>query len=230
MRPTAQSPRLALRNSSPARGGARNGLPLVMFCLIVAACGGTKHAVSPPATTAPPATTNGATTTNGQSPNALQGEAGSAATGDIPDNQVFVTFRDVRAGYSMKYPEGWAQNGTGTRVAFRDKNNVVRVVVQAGSPETVAGVRAEMAALTRAAPSLQFRAPARISIGRAPAIEVVYGTESPPNQVTNKRVKLTVNRFYLWHAGKRAVVDLGTPVGVDNVDAYRLMIQSFRWR
>jgi hypothetical protein len=170
------------------------------------------------------------TTTNGQSPNALQGEAGSAATGDIPDNQVFVTFRDVPAGYSMKYPEGWAQNGTGRRVAFRDKNNVVRVVVQPGSPETVAGVRAEMAALTRAAPSLQFRAPARISIGRAPAIEVDYGTESSPNPVTNKRVKLTVNRFYLWHAGKRAVVDLGTPVGVDNVDAYRLMIQSFRWR
>jgi hypothetical protein len=200
----------------------------VTFCLLVAACGGTNHAVSPPATTAPSATTNAATTTNGQSPNALQGEARSAATGDIPDNQVFVTFRDVPAGYSMKYPEGWAQNGTGT--SFRDKNNVARVVVQPGSPETAAGVRAEMAALRRAAPSLQFRAPARISIGRAPAIEVVYGTESSPNPVTNKRVKLTVNRFYLWHGGKRAVVDLGTPVGVDNVDAYRLMIQSFRWR
>jgi hypothetical protein len=25
------------------------------------------------------------------------------------------------------------------------------------------------------------------------------------------------------------VVDLGTPEGVDNVDAYRLMIESFRW-
>jgi hypothetical protein len=30
--------------------------------------------------------------------------------------------------------------------------------------------------------------------------------------------------------GKRAVVDLGTPVGVDNVDAYRMMIQSFQWK
>jgi hypothetical protein len=230
MRPTVPSPRLGLRNSSTARGGVPYGLPLVTFCLLVAACGGAKHAASPPATTAPPATTNAATTTNGQSPNALQGEAGSAATGDIPDNQVFVTFRDVPAGYSVKYPEGWARNGTGTRVAFRDKNNVVRIVVQAGTPETVGGVRAEMAALRRATPSLQFRAPARVSIGRAPAIEIVYGTESSPNPVTNKRVKLTVNRFYLWHAGKRAVIDLGTPVGVDNVDAYRLMIQSFRWR
>ena len=41
---------------------------------------------------------------------------------------------------------------------------------------------------------------------------------------------LTVDRYYLWHSGRRAVVDLGTPVGVDNVDAYRLIIESFRWR
>ena len=39
-----------------------------------------------------------------------------------------------------------------------------------------------------------------------------------------------MDRYYLAHGTKRAVVDLGTPVGVDNVDAYRLMINSFRWR
>ena len=48
--------------------------------------------------------------------------------------------------------------------------------------------------------------------------------------MTGKRVKLVVDRYYLWHGGRRAVVDLGTPEGVDNVDAYRLMIESFRWR
>src|SRR5207302_834880 len=64
----------------------------------------------------------------------------------------------------------------------------------------------------------------------ASAFKVVYTTESAPNPVTGKRVTLVVDRYYLWYAGKRAVVDLGTPVGVDNVDAYRLMIQSFRWR
>ena len=41
---------------------------------------------------------------------------------------------------------------------------------------------------------------------------------------------LAVDRYYLWSSGRTAVVDLGTPVGVDNVDAYRLMIDSFRWR
>ena len=34
----------------------------------------------------------------------------------------------------------------------------------------------------------------------------------------------------LMHGGKLAIVDLGTPQGVDNVDAYRLMIESFTWR
>ena len=66
------------------------------------------------------------------SPPPLQGEAGSAAAGDIPDNQVFLLFHDSAAGYSLKVPEGWAQQGGGRRVVFRDKNNIVRVLVQRG--------------------------------------------------------------------------------------------------
>ena len=58
----------------------------------------------------------------------------------------------------------------------------------------------------------------------------MYTTESAPNPVTNKRVQLTVDRYYFAQGGKRAIVDLGSPVGVDNVDGYRLMVQSFRWK
>jgi hypothetical protein len=39
-----------------------------------------------------------------------------------------------------------------------------------------------------------------------------------------------VDRYALAHAGRVAIVDLGTPVGVDNVDAYKRMIESFKWR
>src|SRR5689334_11209401 len=42
------------------------------------------------------------------SSSAPSAEAQSAAAGDIPDNQQFLTFHDNPAGYSMKYPEGWA--------------------------------------------------------------------------------------------------------------------------
>ena len=72
-------------------------------------------------------------------------------------------------------------------------------------------------------------APQATTISGKPGFKVVYSTESAPNSVTGKRLRLVVDRYYLWNAGRRAVVDLGTPEGVDNVDAYRLMIESFRW-
>lgn len=130
----------------------------------------------------------------------------------------------------MKYPEGWAQNGSGPKVVFQDKSNLARVVVQAGPRPTPASVRADMIALHSKVPSLLFQAPHARKISGAAALLVVYSTQSAPNPVTNKRVTLGVDRYYLWHKGKVAIVDLGTPRGVDNVDAYRLMIQSFRWR
>jgi hypothetical protein len=157
----------------------------------------------------------------------LQAEANAAATGDIPDNQVFLVFRNPRAGYSMKYPEGWAQRGASNAVVFRDKNNIVRIVVAAGATPNAAAARHALARL-RGTHVLAAPQPMQLPTGRA--VKVVYSTESAPNAVTGKRVTLVVDRYYLSHAGRRAVVDLGTPQGVDNVDAYRMMIQSFRWR
>ena len=203
-------------------------LTLLAVCLLVAGCGGSKAAA--PSTTAGAPTTPAPTRTAQSSPNALQGEAQAAATGDIPDNQVYVAFSNTRAGYSIKYPEGWAQSGSGNRVTIYDKNNLVRTVVQPGGEPTLAQVSADMRALKATTPSLRFQPPQRVQISGRPAIKVVYTTESPPNPVTNKRVQLTVDRYYLAQGGKRAIIDLGTPVGVDNVDGYRLMVQSFRWR
>ena len=48
--------------------------------------------------------------------------------------------------------------------------------------------------------------------------------------MTGKSLRLTVDRYELAHGGRVAIVDLGTPVGVDNVDAYRRMIESLRWQ
>jgi len=197
--------------------------------LVLTGCGGKKTAT--PATSASPttsaATSTAATGTTTPSASALQAEANAAATGDIPDNQVFIRFRDAHAAYSMKYPEGWAQQGTGARVTFRDKNNVVRVLVTRSAPPTATSIRADLRRLRGA----RLRSgPQPLTIAGARAFKVVYTTASAPNAVTGKRVTLQVDRYYLSHAGKEAIVDLGTPVGVDNVDAYRLMIESYRWR
>jgi hypothetical protein len=200
----------------------------VGLAAVVGASGGRGHtAATVPATTqATTAAPSAPTTTAASGPGALQAEANAAAAGDIPDNQVFLVFHNARAGYSMKYPEGWAQQGGSNTVVFRDKNNIVRIAVGSGPAPTVASVKQELRRLKASVVS----APQLMQLPGGRAYKVVYSTESAPNAVTGKRVRLVVDRYYVAHGGRRAVVDLGTPEGVDNVDAYRLMIESFRWR
>jgi hypothetical protein len=213
-------------------------LPLLLLTVAASAfalagCGGSSNKAATTTATTAAATTNAATTTTTAGggttttgPGALKGEAQQKATGDIPDNQVFLTFRNAAAGYSMKYPEGWAQQGSGNEVTFRDKNNIVRIVVSSGGPFTAADVKADVTALKGATVTA---GPGPVTIAGKPAFKVVYTTESAANAVTGKRVKLIVDRYYLWHGAKRAIVELATPEGVDNVDAYRMMIASFKW-
>jgi hypothetical protein len=161
---------------------------------------------------------------------ALSAEAKSAATGDIPDNQVFLQFNNRAAGYSIKYPEGWTQSGAGADVTFRSKNNVVHVVISPGAaPPTAASVTSQLRALKRSNPTLAFNAPQTVALNPARAIKATYTTQSAPDPVTGKSVLLIVDRYELAGPGRVATVDLGTQSGVDNVDAYRKMIQSFHW-
>jgi hypothetical protein len=180
---------------------------------------------APATTTAPPASTAAAGPVG-----ALTGEATSLATGDIPDNQVFLTFDNPSGGWSMKYPEGWAQAGAAGDIAFQDKNNIVRVVIRDGAAPTIASVQADLATLAAGDPSFTAQKPAEMTVGGKPMIKVVYAKASAPNPVTGKQVTLTVDRYVFAQNGKVAVVDLGTPKGVDNVDGYRLMIESFKWK
>jgi hypothetical protein len=205
---------------------------LLAGALALSACGGSPKTNAPVTSTTASSTqtiTSTQTTTTSAAattPTALQAEATAAAAGDIPDNQAFIVFSNAAAGYSMKYPEGWAQQGSGSQVTFRNNNNIVRVVVERRAPPSVAAITRELTSLHGA--HVQT-GPQQLTIGGAKAFKVVYRTESAANAVTGKRVTLTVDRYYLAHAGKVAIVDLGSPVGVDNVDAYRLMIQSLRW-
>ena len=53
---------------------------------------------------------------------------------------------------------------------------------------------------------------------------------SPPDPVTGKSVPSMVDRYYVPGTNGLAIVSLSTPNGVDNVDAFRQMIQSFKWQ
>ncbi|MEA2413147.1 MAG: hypothetical protein QOC77_3708 [Thermoleophilaceae bacterium] len=204
----------------PTKRFAQIAVPLALAAALAAGCGGSS---SGGGSGSKPAASSSSSSSGG----ALAADANSAATGDIPDNQNFLTFKG--AGFSMQYPEGWSQKTTASGVTFQDKNNLVRVDVKKGKPPTVASVTAELAKLKASSPSLKAPAPKPFKLKAGPAIKVTYTTTSAPNPVTGKRVTLTVDRYVVGGKGKVAMLDLGTPVGVDNVDAYRMMSASFKW-
>jgi hypothetical protein len=166
---------------------------LIAAGLLVAGCGGGGSSTSTAGTAPAPAAT-------GQSGGGeVPSEAESAATGDIPDNQNFLLYRNRAAGYSIRYPEGWARKGSGADVTFREKANVIQIMVRRGAPHS------------------------------PPGVKTTHARMSAPDPVTGKRLKLVVDRYEYGRGGMVAVLDLSTPEGVDNVDAYRLISESFKW-
>jgi hypothetical protein len=156
-------------------------------------------------------------------------EAASTATGDIPDNQQFLTFNNRSGGYSISYPEGWARSGNGDAVTFQDKSNTITIKVTPASKPTTASVAAELKQEAASDPCLGAGTPQATTAGANQVIKVTYTTEGQKSQVTGQRPKITVDRYVYFKSGKVATVDLATPVGVDNVDAYRMISESFHW-
>ena len=193
----------------------RAALPFALTGALLGGCGGSSS--------------NGSSSGSSSSSSALAADAKSAATGDIPDNQNFLTYSDKSVGFSIKYPEGWSQKKAAGGISFQDKNNLVRVEIRKGQAPTVASVTGDLKKLKTTSPTLKAQTPKQVSLKAGPAIKVTYTTTSAPNPVTGKRVVLMVDRYELAKKGRVGVIDLGTPTGVDNVDAYRMMSESFTW-
>jgi hypothetical protein len=203
--------------------------PLATVCLL-AGCGGggTSSTTNHAAATSKTAPQGEAGTLEGAA--AAPSEAQSAATGDIPDNQIFLTFEDGAAGYSIRYPEGWTRSGATGSVTFQDRANVIHVVVVKGPSPTPASASARLAELKRSDPTVRIGSPQQVTIAGRPVLKVTYTRLSAADPVTAKRLPLTIDRYVYAHGGKVAIIDLGTPKGVDNVDAYRMISRSFQWR
>jgi asparagine N-glycosylation enzyme membrane subunit Stt3 len=190
---------------------------VAVAALAVAGCGGGGSSKS------------SSTSSSANNAAALSPEAQSAATGDIPDNQAFLVFHNSTAGYSIKYPEGWTTTGSGKDVKIQDKNNLVHIFTGTGPAPTPQIASAQLAKLKTGTPSLKVTSQATVvTINGRKTVKSAYSTESAPNSVTGKRVLLLVDRYQFLNKGQPVTVDLGTPKGVDNVDAYKMMIASFK--
>ncbi len=150
--------------------------------------------------------------------------------GDIPDNLAFVAYRNAAGRYSFSHPEGWAETTRGTSVTFTDKLNGVQGTT--GSATTAPSVQSarqqDVPALSSSQAAFELRAVTAVSLPAGSGVRIVYRRNSAPDPVTGKQYRDEVERYELVGQGREVVLELYGPVGADNVDAYRTMIQSLK--
>jgi hypothetical protein len=153
--------------------------------------------------------------------------------GDIPDTQVFITFRSASGGYSVEAPEGWARTENGSNVKFTDHFDGERVGVSASAAApTVDSARANQVPAifaTGRAVTIEVVKSATLS-NRTPVIEIAYSSNSAPDAVTGKQVRLSDLTYLYYSRGKVAALTLWAPNGTDNVDQWKRISESFRWQ
>jgi len=221
---------------------ARRRLAAVLLpCFLLVACGGTASG-SPTESSSPsraaPAAPSDTLGPGGSGPagstapvDSQAPETGGGTTsGDVPDNAVFLTDHQTTLHFSIQYVEGWQVTTRPDGVVIHDKDSSETV--------TVVDLPSDLGAWISSTdlPSLQgqvgFRLikQDRVKVGSGTDDRLVYHILSPPDPVTGKQVPSTVDRSYVPGSTKLAIVSLSTPDGVDNVDAFRQMIESFRWQ
>ncbi len=151
------------------------------------------------------------------------------AAGDIPDTAVFLTYADAANGFSIQYVEGWQVAPDTSGVTIRDKDSSERVVVVSTGADASQYISQTDLPALQAQTGFSLVSHDTVQVGSTSYSHIVYHLPSEPDPVTGKQVPSTVDRYYVPGNGVLAVVSLSTPDGVDYVDAFRQMIQSFTW-
>jgi len=226
-----------MRHSNPTHR-LRRLLIVPVIGLAVAACGstgpssaGASAVVSAGPTTAAPSASPNASHILGASPNGSQAPEPSGATtgGDIPDNAVFLTYRGASPAFSIQYVEGWQVAQQPDGIVIRDKDSSETVAIVAHQADVAGYVTSTDLPALRTQAGFGLVQQDTVKAGGSSYLHLAFHVMSPPDAVTGKQVPLTVDRYYVPGSGDLAIVSLATPNGVDNVDAFRQMIASFRW-
>ncbi len=238
-----------VRASITRRVPALAGSTALAACILAAsACGETNRStplgvpsagsvpMSPPTGTESPFGSTGSSPSDSAEPvftpipDASQApDTGSGgAAGDIPDNAVFLAYQSAAWQFRIQYVEGWQVTTHTDGVVIRDKDSSETVQVVNKPADLEAWVTDTDLPALQAQPGFALVKRNHVTVGSATLIHLVYHALSPPDSVTGKQVRSTVDRFYV-EGPALAVISLATPDGVDNVDAFRQIIGSFAW-
>jgi len=175
----------------------------------------------------------GSTPTTATPPSAASKNAPEVnPAGDIPDNQVFVPYSPPGGRFTVKVPEGWGRTARAGTVSFTDKLNTIGMEARpAPAAPTVASARqAELPAIRSASRRYEPGSVTQVRRAGGDVVLVTFKADAPADPVTGKVVHDAVERYEFWRGGTEAILTLAGPVGADNVDPWRIVSDSFRWR
>ena len=129
-------------------------------------------------------------------------------------------------------PEGWSRKTGPASTAFASNLNSITVAWKpmAAAPTVRSAHATTVPALQSGTLAFRLQGVRAVSLTGGPAVEIIYQVNSPPNQVTGRQYRLVIERFELYRNGRGAVLSLSSAVGSDNVDPWRIVSESFRWR
>ena len=151
--------------------------------------------------------------------------------GDIPDNQVFITFVSP-AGFTVKVPEGWARTDDAQETVFSDKYNRIALTnATIAQPLSIDYAKSVLAPeIEKSGRAVKIKETVEVKLRAGRAVKIAYDANSAPNEVTNKQIRQENERYYFAKNGQLIILSLTAPKGADNVDQWKLISSSFRWK
>lgn len=151
--------------------------------------------------------------------------------GDIPDSQVFVPYKPVAGGWTVKVPEGWAQSPANGSVVFSDKlNSITLTASTSAKAPTAASVTQAVQQEYAKRPGFAGLKTDTVARKGGQAIHAAFRANSLPDAVTGKAYKDDIERYVYFKSGKEIDITVAGTQGSDNVDPWRVVTDSFQWK
>jgi hypothetical protein len=151
--------------------------------------------------------------------------------GDIPDSQAFIKYASTAGHYQLEVPEGWGRTESRADVTFVNKFDGVSVAVTPASaaPTAISARIKEAKQIQTQGHAVTITGVSEVNLPGGKAVMIKYTSNSDPNPVTNKRVRLENIAYIFYKNGKEATLTVWAPQGADNADQWNRMANSFQW-
>jgi hypothetical protein len=208
-----------------------------MSVFVLVGCGGITSTTSSPSTVATQSVSTTQTSPAGKvTPLSTEQpvapiSSSQASSSDIPDTQTFVMYTSAAGHYLLDTPEGWARTTNNTDISYVFSLDVMQVkIMKSASVVTADSVRANQAVtLQQTGRAIRDVKVSAVQLPSGPAVLISYTSNSDPNAVTGKQVRLENNSYLYYKNGMLATLTLSAPVGADNVDQWARISRSFKW-